>query len=107
MERRSQNAERIAERAGRLYDKVVGFVDNMEAVGKRLGQAQDAYQNAFGQLSRGHGNLLSQVEKLKSLGARTTKTIGVDYDAADDTPQIADDANRDAPATRTILDAIE
>ena len=107
VERRSQNAERIAERAGRLYDKVVGFVDNMEAVGKRLGQAQDAYQNAFGQLSRGHGNLLSQVEKLKSLGARTTKTIGVDYDTADDTPQIADHANRDGLTTRNILDAAE
>ena len=107
VERRSQNAERIAERAGRLYDKVVGFVDNMEAVGKRLGQAQDAYQNAFGQLSRGQGNLLSQVEKLKSLGARTTKTIGVDYDAADDTPQIADNTNREDLAKRNILYAPE
>jgi DNA recombination protein RmuC len=80
VERRNQNAELIAERAGRLYDKVVGFVDNMENVGRRLEQAQDAYQGAFGQLSRGRGNVLSQVETLKALGAKTTKTIGAEFD---------------------------
>ena len=84
VERRNQNAEVIAERAGRLYDKVVGFVDNMENVGKRLEQAQDAYQGAFSQLSRGRGNVLSQVETLKSLGAKTTKAIGVDFDDLND-----------------------
>jgi DNA recombination protein RmuC len=83
VERRNQNAEAIAQRAGRLYDKVVGFVDNMENVGKRLEQAQDAYQDAFGQLSRGRGNMLSQVESLKSLGAKTGKTISMDFEEAD------------------------
>lgn len=83
VERRNQNAEAIAQRAGRLYDKVVGFVDNMENVGKRLEQAQDAYQDAFGQLSRGRGNMLSQVESLKSLGARTGKSIAVDFEDTD------------------------
>ena len=83
VERRNQNADAIAKRAGLLYDKVVGFVDNMENVGKRLGQAQDAYQDAFGQLSRGRGNLLSQVESLKSLGAKTGKSIDTDFDGAE------------------------
>jgi DNA recombination protein RmuC len=83
VERRNQNAEAIAQRAGRLYDKVVGFVDNMENVGKRPEQAQDAYQDAFGQLSRGRGNMLSQVESLKSLGAKTGKTISMDFEEAD------------------------
>ncbi len=80
VERRNQNAEEIARRAGRLYDKVVGFVDNMEHVGKRLDQAQDAYETAFGQLSRGRGNMLAQIETLKTLGAKTTRSIGVDID---------------------------
>lgn len=80
VERRNKNAMEIAERAGKLYDKVAGFVDNMEKVGKGLEQAQDAYQGAFSQLSRGRGNVLSQVETLKSLGAKTTKTIGVKFD---------------------------
>ncbi|MCC5992817.1 MAG: DNA recombination protein RmuC [Rhodobacteraceae bacterium] len=83
VERRNQNAEAIATRAGRLYDKVVGFVDNMENVGKRLDQAQDAYQDAFGQLSRGRGNLLSQVESLKALGAKTSKVLSVDFEDID------------------------
>lgn len=83
VERRNQNAEAIAQRAGRLYDKVVGFVDNMEDVGKRLEQAQDAYQDAFGQLSRGKGNVLSQVETLKALGAKTGKSIGVEFEDVD------------------------
>jgi len=82
-ERLNRNAEEIAARAGRLYDKVAGFVENMQTVGKRIGQAQDAYEDAFGQLSRGRGNVLSQVETLKTLGARTGKSIGVDFEDAD------------------------
>ncbi|MBC6437402.1 MAG: DNA recombination protein RmuC [Rhodobacteraceae bacterium] len=86
VERRNQNAEEIARRAGLLYDKVAGFVKNMENVGKRLDQAQDAYKGAFDQLSRGRGNVLSQVETLKYLGARTGKSIGVEFDGASDAP---------------------
>lgn len=82
VERRNQNAEEIAKRAGRLYDKIVGFVDNMESVGKRLDQAQDAYQGAFNQLSKGRGNVISQVESLKALGAKTNKAISVHYEDA-------------------------
>ena len=82
-ERRNRNAEEIAKRAGLLYDKVVGFVGNMEAVGRKLGEAQTAYDSAFGQLSRGRGNLLSQVDTLRALGAKTTKRLGVDFDEAE------------------------
>ncbi len=84
VERRNQNAETIAKRAGLLYDKVTGFVDNMKSLGTRLDQAQSAYSSAFDQLSRGRGNLLSQVETLKALGARTSKSIDADFDADDE-----------------------
>ncbi|MGY6411697.1 MAG: DNA recombination protein RmuC [Alkalilacustris sp.] len=80
VERRNRNAEAIADRAGRLYDKLVGFLDNMEMVGRRLEQAQAAHTDAMGQLSRGRGNLLSQVETLKTLGAKATKSIGVAFE---------------------------
>ncbi len=83
VERRNRNAEAIAERAGRLYDKAVGFVNDMENVGRRLDQARDAYQGAFGRLSRGRGNLLSHVERLKELGARTSKSMGVRFDSGE------------------------
>lgn len=90
VERRNHNAEAIAKRAGLLYDKVVGFVDNMEHIGRRLGQAQDAYQDAFGQLSRGRGNVLSQAETLKALGAKTTKSIPVEFESTDEVAALLD-----------------
>lgn len=86
VERRNRNAEEIAKRAGLLYDKVAGFVSSMEGVGTRLRQAQDSYDAALGQLSQGSGNLLRQAEMLKALGAKTTKSIGMDFDGTDALP---------------------
>ena len=84
VDRRNQNAELIANRAGKLYDKVYGFVQNMERVGERLEQAQDSYTQAFSQLSKGKGNVISQVESLKNLGAKTSKKINTEFDGSDD-----------------------
>jgi DNA recombination protein RmuC len=80
VERRNKNAELIADRAGKLYDKVSGFILNMEKVGERLAQAQDSYEVAFNQFSKGRGNVLSQVENLKTLGAKTSKSINTDFE---------------------------
>ena len=90
VERRNKNAEQIAARAGHLYDKVAGFVDSMENIGKSLGQASDAYDKAFDQLSRGRGNVLSQVDKLKSLGAKTSKSIEAEFEEDEKIPQIGE-----------------
>ena len=84
VDRRNQNAELIADRAGKLYDKVYGFVQSMERVGERLDQAQDSYSQAFSQLSKGRGNLISQVESLKNLGAKASKTIKTEFENGDD-----------------------
>lgn len=81
VERRNSNAELIAKRAGLLYDKMAGFVGNMEKVGKGLGTAHTAYEAAIGQLSRGPGNVLAQIGTLKTLGAKTSKDIALDFDA--------------------------
>ena len=75
VERRNRNAEQIADRAGRIYDKVLQFVGSMDRLGRALGGAQEQYDRAMGQLSRGGGNVLRQVETLKQLGARTTKSL--------------------------------
>ncbi len=75
IDRRNQNAAAIAERAGRLYDKFVGFIEDMTSLGGRLAQAQTTYHNAMGKLGSGSGNLVTQVEKLKRLGARTSKAL--------------------------------
>ncbi len=75
VERRNRNAEDIAARAGSIYDKMTGFVDSMERLDKALGSARDSYDKAVGQLSRGKGNVLRQLEQLKAMGATTTKSL--------------------------------
>jgi len=70
---------------------VAGFVDSLQAVGKNLGLAQKSYGEAMDRLSRGAGNVLGQVEKLRSLGAKVSKVIAADFDgepAPDDLPAI-------------------
>jgi DNA recombination protein RmuC len=75
--KQNRNAQEIAGRAGLLYDKFAGFVENLQQVGERLGQAQQSYEKAFGQLSTGAGNLLRQTEQLRELGARNTKHMEI------------------------------
>lgn len=75
VERRNQNAEAIASRAGQLYDKFVGFTGDMRGLGDRLSQAQSAYGDAMGKLSTGNGNVIRQIEMLRTLGAKTSKTL--------------------------------
>ena len=73
--KQNRNAQEIASRAGLLYDKFAGFVENLKQVGDRLRQAQQSYDSAFSQLSTGAGNLLRQTDQLRELGARNTKQI--------------------------------
>lgn len=75
VERRNRNAEEIAERAGRLYDKFVGFVSDMQGVGDNLGRARKAWDLAMGKLATGPGNVVRQLEQLKAMGARTGKSL--------------------------------
>jgi len=75
VENRNGNAEKIAKRAGAIYDKVVGFCTDMEKVGKQLDAARDSHVAALNKLTEGRGNVLRQVEELKTLGARTVKSL--------------------------------
>jgi DNA recombination protein RmuC len=73
--KQNTNAQDIARRAGLLYDKFVGFIDNLKAVGTRLDQAQQSFHDAYNQLTAGAGNLVGQTEKLSKLGARHAKQL--------------------------------
>ncbi len=84
VERRESNAQAIADRAGRLYDKLAGFVGNMADVGRHLDKAVQSHQAAVGQLSTGSGNVLGQADKLKRMGANASKSLAVPFDAEDD-----------------------
>ena len=73
IEKQSKNAIEIAEKAGELYDKLLGFVESMEDVGAGLKKANHNYEKAMGQLSTGKGNAIKKAEELRALGADTKK----------------------------------
>ncbi len=74
----NQNAQEIAKRAGALYDKLHGFVANLINVGTHLDKAKEAYNGAYGQLTGGRGNLISQATQLKQLGIEAKKDLPKD-----------------------------
>lgn len=74
-EAQSRNAQEIAKRGADLYDKLVGFVEDMESLGTRLTQAQKDYDGALNKLSSGRGNLIRQAEQLKKLGVKPSKAL--------------------------------
>jgi DNA recombination protein RmuC len=65
----------IAENGGKLYDKFVGFVEDLQSVGKSLDAARAAWENASNKLQTGRGNLIRQAEQLKTLGAKAAKSL--------------------------------
>ncbi|WP_323064060.1 DNA recombination protein RmuC [Aeromonas jandaei] len=74
-ERQNQNARQIAERAGRLYEKLRLFVEEMQQMGGSLHKAQESYDKAMGRLVNGRGNLIAQVERFRELGVEVTKSL--------------------------------
>lgn len=76
-DKQTKNALKIADETGKLYDKFVGFVSDLEEVGKHLDKAGAVYEEAHKKLSSGKGNLLSRVEGIKELGIKTSKQLSV------------------------------
>ena len=74
-EQQNRNAQAIAERGARLYEKFVGFLEDLDKLGEALDRAQRAHQAALGKLSQGKGNLVRQVEMLRELGVAPAKRL--------------------------------
>ena len=74
-EYQSRNAMEIAERGAKLYDKFVGFVENLEKIGKNIDNAKNSYTDAYKQLSTGNDNLIIQTQKLRTLGIKNKKQL--------------------------------
>lgn len=74
-EKQNRNAQEIARSAGALYDKLRGFVDDMEALGRQLESADNTYKQAFAKLSSGKGNLLRRAEAVRELGAPVKRPL--------------------------------
>ena len=78
LERQTKNAIEIAQQAGALYDKFVGFAESLLDIGKSIGKAQESYDKARSQLVDGKGNVVRRIEQLKKMGAATDKAIPAD-----------------------------
>jgi DNA recombination protein RmuC len=74
-EYQNKHAIEIARQAGALYDKFAAFAQDLAKIGERIGQTQSAWDDAQNKLVSGRGNLVGRVEKLKTLGARASKSL--------------------------------
>lgn len=74
-EEQNKNAIAIADRGAALYDKFVGFVENLQAIGDSINKSQRSYDEAMKQLKDGSGNLIGQAEKLRRLGVQGKKSL--------------------------------
>jgi DNA recombination protein RmuC len=86
-----KNALEIADRGGKLYDKFVGFVEDLEAVRKSFGVSQETLDGALKKLHTGQGNLVSQADRLKALGVKAAKSLPAPLlEQAEDMPALPD-----------------
>jgi len=99
--RQNVNAQKIASRGGKLYDKFANFVDDLNEIGDRISQSDRAWHNAMNKLKLGNGNLLRQAELLKALGAKTSKALSISsaQALADESDDAAADADEDEDAS--------
>ena len=74
-EYQNRNAQELVRQCTALYDKFVGFVTDLEDIGKRLKAAQSSYDDAYGKLASGKGNLVRQVERIRELGLKPAKLL--------------------------------
>ncbi len=83
-EKQTRNAIEIASKAGALYDKFVGFMDDLAKIGQQLDKAKESYSGALNKLSTGTGNIVSRIEGLRILGAKTSKQLDSRYISGED-----------------------
>lgn len=74
-DRQTRHAIDIATAAGAMYDKFVGFLDDMTKIDKNLSAARDSYEAAIKKLSSGNGNLIGRASKLKEMGVKASKIM--------------------------------
>ena len=75
LERQNKNTQEIARQGGALYDKMVGFVEDMQQICKRIDALDKAYDGAMNKLRDGRGSIISRTENLKQLGAKASKSM--------------------------------
>ncbi|MEQ1543499.1 DNA recombination protein RmuC [Methyloglobulus sp.] len=74
-ERQNENARAIAEKAGIVYDKIRGFVEELDKLGKQLSTVHTTYDGVMNKLTQGNGNLIRQASSFVDLGVKVKKTF--------------------------------
>ena len=90
-EKQNKNAERIASEAGKLFDQFVLVLESLSEVGRHLDKARESHDETVKRLSTGRGNLVSKIENLEKLGAKTKKQIPSEI------KELSDDYLEDGP----------
>jgi DNA recombination protein RmuC len=112
-ESQKKNVQEIAYQSGLLYDKFVGFVEDLKQIGSKLEQAQSSYTDALRKLSDGRkpgDTLIGRAEKIRQLGAKTNKRLPIEFlethdrvldgDSADGSEPVEEN---DAPSREELL----
>ncbi|MBL7889644.1 MAG: DNA recombination protein RmuC [Bacteroidia bacterium] len=92
-ERQTKNAIEIAKQSGALYDKFVGFLEDMDKIGKSIETSRGAYDAAMNKLKTGSGNLVKRALDIEKLGAKTTKQISSKFMDSDDSLSLTDNTS--------------
>lgn len=87
-DRQSKNTEKIADSAGKLYDKFVGFLEDLEKVKMQLQASEKSLDEAFSKLKYGRGNLIGKIEGLRKLGAKVKRPIASEWVEAEPEAEI-------------------
>jgi DNA recombination protein RmuC len=74
-QKQTANALEIAEEGGKLYDKFVGFIEDLTGVGNKMKEANKFYGEAMKKLTEGTGNLVGRAVKMQKLGAKVSKLL--------------------------------
>lgn len=75
IDKQNKNAMTIAEEAGKMYDKFMNVLADLDKLGSQMKTANNTYENAMNKFAHGQGNLVNRAEKIKALGAKTNKVI--------------------------------
>lgn len=76
-QRQEEHAQKIAAEAEAMYEKLVGFVDEMQKIGNHLQKAQDSYETSMSRLKSGRGNVIKRAENIIDLGVKSKKTLQI------------------------------
>ncbi len=95
IERRNKNVAQIAELGGSLYDKLCNFLEDMQKIDNAITSSRKSYEEAIKKLSTGKGNAVSLAAKMKTLGAKATKSIKIEFEENNDTLLLTDEVAND------------